>query len=158
MKFAASVSLFLAVTELVSASPYNVTPRDVGNEGNLFPVSGSPRWTTLTGVAGSVDLSNATLRPEKVTTRCPFTYENSPDGIKSIKAHYPEGSYKPSVDPCGGVSFYAPGPPSVDLTTGKEALFSYSVYFPEGFDFVKGGKLPGLCKYFFGFAAVRSEC
>ena len=64
----------------------------------------------------------------------------------SLKAHYPKGSYKPSVAPCGGCGFYAPGPSSVDLTTAKEVLFSYSIYFPSGFQFVKGGKLPGLCE------------
>ncbi|KAF5353429.1 hypothetical protein D9756_007902 [Leucocoprinus leucothites] len=146
MKFATSLSsiFLLAATELVSASPFNVTRRDAGSMSNLFPVSGSPRWTTLAGAQGALSLSNTTLRPQKVTNRCPFTYQNSPDGVKSLKAHYPKGSYKPSVDPCGGVSFYAPGPTSVDLTTAKEALFSYSVYFPQGFDFVKGGKLPGL--------------
>lgn len=151
MKFATSLSsiFLLAATELVSASPFNVTRRDAGSMSNLFPVSGSPRWTTLAGAQGALSLSNTTLRPQKVTNRCPFTYQNSPDGVKSLKAHYPKGSYKPSVDPCGGVSFYAPGPTSVDLTTAKEALFSYSVYFPQGFDFVKGGKLPGLCEHLF---------
>lgn len=117
---------------------------------NLFPVGGSPRWTTLAGAPGSLPLSDKTLRPEKVTKRCPYSYTNSPDGISSLKAHYPMGSYKPSVDPCGGVSFYAHGPPSVDLSTAKEALFSYSIYFPKGFKYVKGGKLPGLCKYLLG--------
>ena len=148
MLFTASLSLFflIAATEPVSAVPYNITRRAAGTLSNLFPVSGSPRWTTLAGAQGALSLSNSTLRPQKVTNRCPFTYENSPDGVNSLKAHYPKGSYKPSVDPCGGVSFYAPGPASVDLTTAKEALFSYSVYFPEGFNFVKGGKLPGLCE------------
>ena len=148
MKFAASLSMFLiAAAEPIFAAPYNNnTRRAAGNLSNLFPVSGGKRWTTLTGAQGALSLSNSTLHPQKVTSRCPFTYENSPDGVKSLKAHYPKGSYKPSVDPCGGVSFYAPGPASVDLTTAKEALFSYSVYFPEGFDFVKGGKLPGLCE------------
>jgi len=148
MLFTASLSLFflIAATESVSAVPYNITRRAAGTLSNLFPVSGSPRWTTLAGAQGALSLSNSTLRPQKVTNRCPFTYENSSDGVNSLKAHYPKGSYKPSVDPCGGVSFYAPGPASVDLTTAKEALFSYSVYFPEGFNFVKGGKLPGLCE------------
>jgi len=39
---------------------------------------------------------------------------------------------------------YAPGPSSVDLTTAKEATFGYSVYFPVGFAFQKGGKMPGI--------------
>ena len=65
--------------------------------------------------------------------------------MTSVRAHYPAGSYNPSGSPRGGFSFYAPGPASVDLSTAKEATFSYSVLFPEGFAFVKGGKLPGLC-------------
>jgi hypothetical protein len=149
MKFATTLSsiFLLAAAEVVSASPFNITRRDPGNESNLFPVSGSPRWTTLAGASGSLQLSDETLRSFKITTRCPYTYENSPDGIRSLKVHYPEGTYTLGTDPCGGVSFYAPGAASVDFTTAKEALLSYSVYFPSGFEWVKGGKLPGLCKY-----------
>jgi len=65
-------------------------------------------------------------------------------GKKAIKAHYPKGSFNPSHEPRGGLSFYAPGPSSVDLTTAKEATFGYSVYFPAGFQFNMGGKLPGF--------------
>ncbi len=136
----------LALAESLSATPLNVTKRAAGSLANLFPVAGSPRWTTLAGAAGSLALSDATFRPHNVLTRCAYTYQNAPDGTKSLKAHYPAGSYKPSELPCGGVSFYAPGPSSVDLTTAKEALFSYSIFFPSGFNFVKGGKIPGFCK------------
>lgn len=31
-----------------------------------------------------------------------------------------------------------------DLTTGKEVVFSYKAFFENGFDFAKGGKMPGL--------------
>ena len=65
-----------------------------------------------------------------------------------MQAHYPQGSYNPSGSPRGGFSFYAPGPENVDLSTAKEATFSYSVYFGDGFQFVKGGKLPGFCACF----------
>jgi hypothetical protein len=75
----------------------------------------------------------------------PHTYTAAPDGKKAMKAHYPKGSYTFGFDPQGGFSFYAPGPADVDLTTAKEATFGYSVFFPEGFDFNLGGKLPGLC-------------
>ncbi|KAG7447391.1 uncharacterized protein BT62DRAFT_980379 [Guyanagaster necrorhizus] len=47
-------------------------------------------------------------------------------------------------DPQGGFSFYAPGPDSLDLTTAKEATFEYYVFFEEGFEFNKDGKLLGL--------------
>jgi len=57
---------------------------------------------------------------------------------------YPEGSYIPSASPQGGLSFYAPGPDSLDMTTAKTLTLGYSVFFEEGFDFNMGGKLPGL--------------
>jgi hypothetical protein len=88
------------------------------------------------------------LRPEKELSELSHEYTDAPDGKKAMKAHYPAGSYNFQHKPLGGFSFYAPGPDHVDLTTAKEATFGYSVYFPKGFDFVKGGKLPGLCESF----------
>lgn len=64
-----------------------------------------------------------------------------------MQAHYPKGSYTFTHSPEGGLSFYAPGPDAVDLTTAKEATFGYSVMFEDGFEWQKGGKLPGLCEY-----------
>ncbi|KAJ3511261.1 hypothetical protein NLJ89_g4204 [Agrocybe chaxingu] len=61
-----------------------------------------------------------------------------------MKAHYPKGSYTFGNSPQGGFSFYAPGPANVDLSSAKEATFGYSVFFPKGFGFQLGGKLPGL--------------
>ena len=66
-----------------------------------------------------------------------------------MKATYPEGSYNFQHEPLGGISFYASGPASVDLTTAKEVTLGYSVFFESGFDFNIGGKLPGLCESFF---------
>ena len=74
-------------------------------------------------------------------------YMNAPDGVYSMQANYPAGSYIPSADIPGGFSFYALGPDNFDLTDAKEATLSYSVYFEEDFDFNKGGKLPGLCEF-----------
>lgn len=60
-------------------------------------------------------------------------------------AIFPKGCHSQSQTK-GGFSFYAPGPQSVDLTTAKEVTFGYSVMFEHGFQFNKGGKLPGLCE------------
>jgi len=59
---------------------------------------------------------------------------------------YPKGTAALSgADaPAGGVSFYAPGPDSVDVTSAKEVTLAYSVLFEDGFDFKDGGKLPGI--------------
>lgn len=72
------------------------------------------------------------------------SYTNAPDGKPAMRAFYPKGSYTFGFKPQGGFSFYAPGPANVDLSNAKEATFGYAVYFPAGFGFQLGGKLPGL--------------
>lgn len=58
-----------------------------------------------------------------------------------LRVHYPAGSSSPSDEPLGGAGFYSE-PPS--LQEADRACLSYKVRFPADFDFVKGGKLPGL--------------
>ena len=66
----------------------------------------------------------------------------APDGQSALVATYPSGTFQLSGS---GYSFYTEGQHSSVLVSGaKEVLFSYSVYFPTGFQFVKGGKMPGL--------------
>ena len=64
------------------------------------------------------------------------------------EAFYPKGSINPQNPIPGGFGFYLSGPPEfqASLATANEVLFSYSVMFDEEWDFVKGGKLPGICK------------
>ncbi|KAG5641804.1 hypothetical protein DXG03_004170 [Asterophora parasitica] len=112
---------------------------------SLFPVPGfSKSWSTSPLAENPLPLSDGTLRPTKLLTSLSHDYVSAPDGKKAMKAHYPQGSYTFTHQPQGGLSFYAPGPSSVDLSTAKEATFGYSVYFDAGFAFNKGGKLPGI--------------
>ena len=117
--------------------------------GALFPIAQpSTSWTTLQGISGALSLSDSTFNPDHVLSSLTHNYVASPgsDSKLSMQAHYPKGSYTFGHQPQGGISFYAPGPSDVDLTTAKEATFGYSVMFDEGFDWNKGGKLPGLCE------------
>ena len=135
---------------LASASAFPLSSTYTRRAANvrLFPVSqGTSSWSVSRAAADALPLSDATFRPEKDITELSHNYVDAPDGVQSMQAHYPAGSYKPSASPRGGISFYAPGPADVDLTTAKEATLSYSVLFPSGFEFVKGGKLPGLCEW-----------
>ncbi|WWC70161.1 uncharacterized protein I206_104109 [Kwoniella pini CBS 10737] len=59
----------------------------------------------------------------------------------SLQILYPKGSINPGNKPQGGSEFFAS---PIDLTKSLNASLEYSVYFPNDFDFVKGGKLPGL--------------
>ncbi|THU85385.1 hypothetical protein K435DRAFT_783350 [Dendrothele bispora CBS 962.96] len=100
----------------------------------LFPVPDfSKSWTTCSDSSDALPLDDETLVVSTDKKDLPHNY-----------AVFPKGSYIPSKDPPGGLSFYASGPEEVDLTTAKEATFRYSVFFPDDFEHVKGGKLPGL--------------
>lgn len=67
------------------------------------------------------------------------------DGAPALVATYPAGSYAGAT--IGGFIFDATGPSDVTVDTAEQVSFSYEVNFPTGFDFVKGGKLPGMCEF-----------
>lgn len=90
-------------------------------------------------------MQDSTFRPNSMLKDIAPSYVQHA-GKNAMKAHFPAGSFNPSHSPRGGLSFYGPGPSNVDLTTAKEVTFGYSVFFPDGFNFVKGGKMPGICK------------
>jgi hypothetical protein len=64
---------------------------------------------------------------------------------KIIRIHYPAGSASPNASrqegsPVGGSQFYA----DLGIQPQDRLRLSYFVRFSDNFDFVKGGKLPGL--------------
>ncbi|WWD09742.1 hypothetical protein V865_007870 [Kwoniella europaea PYCC6329] len=61
--------------------------------------------------------------------------------INSLRVTYPAGSMNPGNNPRGGSTFYAH---PINMRRVHNATLEYSVFFPRDFDFVKGGKLPGL--------------
>ncbi|GJN88777.1 hypothetical protein Rhopal_001746-T1 [Rhodotorula paludigena] len=63
------------------------------------------------------------------------------DSGSALQVAFPAGSRNPSASPVGGMGFYTS---QIDVSQANNVSFSYSVFFEEGFNFVKGGKLPGL--------------
>lgn len=63
-------------------------------------------------------------------------------GQAVIQTFYPQGSSNPGGETVGGSQFY--GLTSLDLKSALSVTLAYSVFFPVSFDWVKGGKLPGL--------------
>jgi hypothetical protein len=112
----------------------------------LFPAGTTDSWTTAKQLSKALPLSDSTLRPTKDIKELTHTYLTF-EGKSATEAIYKAGSWNFKQEPRGGFSFYSPGPSAFEkyLSDAKEATFAYSVYFPTGFDFVKGGKLPGLC-------------
>lgn len=114
-----------------------------GGRAPLFPQgTGVSSWSTAPDAPHSLPLSDATFKISSSMSSLSHSYVAAPDGKKSMRAVYPKGSYR--LLDGGGISFYAQGPGNVDLTTAKEVTFGYSVFFPKGFAFNMGGKLPGL--------------
>lgn len=67
---------------------------------------------------------------------------------KLLRVHYPKGSFDPGtalkgLAPMGGVQFTS-NFEKMKVPESDEILLSYSVRFEDGFNFVRGGKLPGL--------------
>lgn len=125
-------------------------------QGSLFPASHtySSGFTTASDVSvsgvSSVELSDNALNVIKVQSGMSHNVVTQ-SGKTAWEANYPEGSWNPSNTPLGGFGFYLGGTDefSSAVSNGaKEVMFAYSIMFEDGFDFNKGGKLPGACKCF----------
>lgn len=127
--------------------PVNVPSGPGGAESlkALFPLGqNGASWSTSSAAKGSSRLTNDFLRPTKDMKSLSHDITKAPDGKSAMEAFYPKGSMNPGNSPAGGFSFYAPGPSDVNIEGAKEVTFGYSVFFEKGFDWVKGGKLPGV--------------
>lgn len=62
-------------------------------------------------------------------------------GEPGLRVHYPQGTSSPGDTEEGGAGFYVEEPA---LSASDRGCLQYRVRFEPGFDFVKGGKLPGL--------------
>ncbi|TPX44532.1 hypothetical protein SeMB42_g01749 [Synchytrium endobioticum] len=58
-----------------------------------------------------------------------------------LKVKFPVGSRNPAADPRGGIGLYAA---PLQLRNATHITLQYDVYFPSSWNFVLGGKLPGL--------------
>ena len=102
-------------------------------------------------------LDDRQLRVHKVSSRTTHKVVQPPNsnlgGLPSSEtaweAFYPEGSINPSADIPGGFSFYLSGPKefSERLETASEVVMSYRMMLQKGWEWKKGGKLPGICNY-----------
>ncbi|WWC92885.1 uncharacterized protein L201_007847 [Kwoniella dendrophila CBS 6074] len=104
---------------------------------NLFPWgTGTASWTTSDN---SLSFDGA-LKP--LTAGKLPSSDTAPDGSNALVGNFPSGTVGLSS---AGFSFYTEGSHNgVQVDSAKEVSFSYSVYLKDGFEFVKGGKMPGL--------------
>ncbi|KAG5219698.1 polysaccharide lyase family protein [Salix suchowensis] len=105
------------------------TPGKELSSNALFPVSGFSKFNP---------------QAHRLLSALSHDFVSAPDGKKGMRANYPKGSYTFTHKPQGGLSFYALGPQNFGLENAKEITLGYRVFFQKGFDWVKGGKLPGV--------------
>lgn len=125
-------------------------------QSNLFPADHvyTNGFTTAEGVSvdgvSSVGLSDNALNVIKVQSGMSHDVVQQ-SGKTAWEAVFPEGSWNPSNQPLGGFGFYLGGSDDFynAVSNGaQEVIFGYSVMFENGFEFNKGGKLPGACELF----------
>ncbi|RXK37991.1 hypothetical protein M231_04777 [Tremella mesenterica] len=135
-------------TPASTPSTNSTTPSgNTGKMGAVMPLSTKDYWTTSTDSGNAMSFNDA-LNP-LFAGKMPSS-TTAPDGSTALVATYPAGIYGLSGS---GFNFYTEGIHSnVDVTSANEVLLSYSVFFEDGFDFNKGGKMPG----FFGGTSLDS--
>ena len=112
---------------------------------------GQTNLAIVTGVPGSASATASAAQP----TASVATWNNDTDN--AIQLLYPVGSINPANKPQGGVDIYANPLPMEDA---HNVTLEYSVFIDKDFDFVKGGKLPGLYGGHMGCSGgdIANEC
>jgi hypothetical protein len=99
-----------------------------GNKRNLQIVTGIPAKASATSKATVAAAADSFL-PQ---------WDNA---SAAMRLFYPEGSINPKNEPKGGAEFYAT---PLDISDARSVTLQYSAFFPADFDWVLGGKMPGL--------------
>lgn len=140
------------VVEVISAGPSSsasptiwVAPTQMSDL-SAFDIShladGANNLDIVTGIPANASATSLPLLAEAVETQSAGTAQSSWGNSSAVlQVFYPADSVNPSSNPLGGAEFYAQ---PLNLTDANNVSLSYSVFFPADFDWVEGGKLPGL--------------
>lgn len=138
-----------------------VAPSVLGTQ--LIPVASFEYGFTtatsfLTSPLTNISLSDSALGvtraqsnlPRPIVTPPSASSSSPPPPKSAYQATYPEGSINPGSDTPGGFGFYLSGEKSFTTRLAqsgtKEVLMSYRLMFQKGWEWQKGGKLPGVCE------------
>lgn len=118
---------------MTDLSSFNVSAFP-GGQRNLHIVNGIPAGASATIVASNALSTN----PADLTAAALTSWDNS---SSALQLFYPENSINPGTKPQGGAEFYAT---PIPMHNANNVSLEYSVFFPVDYDWVQGGKLPGL--------------
>lgn len=124
-----------APTQMTNLSAFNVTYFPSGQQ-NLQILAGAPLDLAIVDmVLGEAASGNGPASSSDS--------QRSEAGPAVMQLLYPQDSIDPGnrATPAGGADFYAT---PLDLREARSVALEYSVFFPADFDWVQGGKLPGI--------------
>lgn len=111
--------IWIAPAKMDDLTPFGITS---------FPSSGKKNLQIVTEIPVNAyaDASNAT---------------STTNSTSILQLFFPQNSIDPARKPTGGAEFYAT---PLDISSAQNVSLKYSVFFPDNFDFVLAGKMPGL--------------
>ncbi|KAJ7778763.1 hypothetical protein DFH07DRAFT_1033562 [Mycena maculata] len=131
-----------APAQMTDLSAFNITAFPGGQQ-NLQLVDGIPASASASASASPSSLLDALPFPvlQPAPAPSPSAYTAWDNASTVLQLRYPADSANPAAKPQGGAEFYAA---PQDIEKAQIVELCYSVFFPRDFDWVKGGKLPGL--------------
>ncbi|KAF7790964.1 hypothetical protein EIP86_001923 [Pleurotus ostreatoroseus] len=135
----AAKTAWAASAQITDLSSFNVSEFAYGQH-NMQIVNGIPADASAT-TPTVLTVATAAIENVDGTPPAPIlspTWDNSSAVIQLL---YPAGSINPESEPQGGADFYAS---PLDIKNATNVTMEYSVFFPQDFDWVLAGKLPGI--------------
>ncbi|KAI0648391.1 hypothetical protein C8Q79DRAFT_573108 [Trametes meyenii] len=135
-------TVWSAPPQMTDLSAFSIQNFAYGHQ-NMRIIVGQP---PVVSVANSSDVTAEALSEAQIAVasaadagRIPPPPETNSSSF--LQLFYPANSINPAQEPQGGADFYAS---PLALGNAKNVSMEYSVFFPADFNFVAGGKLPGL--------------
>ncbi len=145
--------LILTAISIVNLSSCRQSSSDISSPTSSSPIVSQTDSSPVVKKLWSEQFDNANwqkkwaIRPEKSWGLANLEIITDPSGRFEhvMRINYPQGSATPSISrkdnvPIGGSQFYA----DLGIAPHESLRLSYYLRFADDFDFVKGGKLPGL--------------
>lgn len=138
----------ITITETVTATPSSATspstPLGLGPAKSIWvappDLSDLSSFQISKFAGGKENLEIVTRIPSKASKKG-VSLSDVGEPIAAMQLLFPAGSIDPAQKPQGGAQFYAS---PIDISSARNVTLQYSVMFPENFDWVLAGKLPGL--------------
>ncbi|KAH7890132.1 polysaccharide lyase family 14 protein [Phlebopus sp. FC_14] len=142
------VTVVVSTTVIVTPTPTPAqadatmwTPPPQMTDISAFNVTYFPSGQQNLAIVDAVPAASANASRSQLSQTSVLDAQNTSNQSTVLQLVYPAHSVNPGSKPAGGADFYAS---PLNLIGARNVTLEYSVFFPADFEWVKGGKLPGL--------------